>query len=89
MPILGNRYGGLSGPAIRPIAVRCVYELYEKIHVPLIGVGGVGGWRDATEFLLAGASCIQVGTAVTKGLSVFDEIVRGLRDYMRKKGLEL
>jgi dihydroorotate dehydrogenase (NAD+) catalytic subunit len=85
-PILGNRYGGLSGPAMRPIAVRCVYELYEKVHVPLIGVGGISSWKDAAEFILAGASCVQVGTALTDGLSIFHEIVSGLHDYIIKKG---
>ena len=85
-PILGNRYGGLSGPAMRPVAVRCVYELYEKLHVPLIGVGGITGWKDAAEFILAGASCVQIGTAIVNGLSIFQEIVRGLSDYMMRKG---
>nr|MDO8134392.1 dihydroorotate dehydrogenase [Candidatus Njordarchaeum guaymaensis] len=86
LPILGNRYGGLSGPAIKPIAVRCIYELYENVKVPLIGVGGVDSWEDAVEFFLAGASSIQVGTALAKGLSVFNEIMAGLRGYMRRKG---
>jgi dihydroorotate dehydrogenase (NAD+) catalytic subunit len=85
LPILGNRYGGLSGPAIKPIAVRCVYELYENVRVPIIGVGGISEWRDAAEFLLAGASCIQVGTALVGGLSVFKEIVDGLSQYMKRK----
>jgi dihydroorotate dehydrogenase (NAD+) catalytic subunit len=85
-PVLGNRYGGLSGPAMRPVAVRCVYELYEKVHVPLIGVGGITGWKDAAEFILAGASCVQIGSAIVNGLSIFGEIVRGLSDYMTRKG---
>jgi dihydroorotate dehydrogenase (NAD+) catalytic subunit len=86
LPILGNRYGGLSGPAIKPIAVRCIYELYESVKIPLVGVGGVASWEDAVEFLLAGASSIQVGTALARGLSVFGEIVAGIRAYMRRKG---
>jgi dihydroorotate dehydrogenase (NAD+) catalytic subunit len=86
LPILGNRYGGLSGPAIKPVAVRCVYELYENVKVPLVGVGGIDSWEDAVEFFLAGASSIQVGTALARGLSVFDEIIAGLRAYMRRKG---
>lgn len=88
LPILGNRYGGLSGPAMKPIALRCVYELYEKVRVPIIGVGGISGWRDAVEFLLAGASCIQIGTALIKGLSVFKEILEGLTSYMKKKSFK-
>lgn len=85
IPILGNRYGGLSGPAIKPIALRCVYELYENVKVPIIGVGGIRGWRDAAEFFLAGASCIQVGTGLVNGLSVFKETIEGLSQYMRRK----
>jgi dihydroorotate dehydrogenase (NAD+) catalytic subunit len=86
LPILGNRYGGLSGPAIKPIAVRCIYELYENVKVPLIGVGGVDSWEDAVEFFLAGASAVQIGTAIVKGLSIFKEIVAGLHSYMKRKG---
>jgi dihydroorotate dehydrogenase (NAD+) catalytic subunit len=86
LPVLGNRYGGLSGPAIKPIALRCVYELYEKLKIPIIGVGGISGWRDAAEFFLAGASCIQVGTALVNGVSVFNEIINGLSEYMKTKG---
>jgi dihydroorotate dehydrogenase (NAD+) catalytic subunit len=85
VPVLGNRYGGLSGPAIKPIALRCVYELYEKLRIPIIGVGGISGWRDAAEFFLAGASCIQVGTALVNGLSIFNEILNGLSQYMKTK----
>jgi dihydroorotate dehydrogenase (NAD+) catalytic subunit len=88
LPILGNRYGGLSGPAMKTIAIRCIYEIYEEVNVPLIGVGGISCWRDAAEFLLAGASCVQVGTAIANGLSVFGEIVNGLSDYMKKKGFK-
>lgn len=85
-PILGNRYGGLSGPAIKPIAVRCIYELFENVKIPLIGVGGIDSWEDAIEFLLAGASAIQIGTGLIKGLTVFNEIVAGITGYMKKKG---
>ncbi|MCK4424450.1 dihydroorotate dehydrogenase, partial [Candidatus Bathyarchaeota archaeon] len=63
-PILSNKIGGLSGPAIKPIAVRCVYEIYEIVTVPIIGCGGITSWRDAVGFLLAGASAVQIGTAV-------------------------
>jgi dihydroorotate dehydrogenase (NAD+) catalytic subunit len=78
-PVLANKFGGLSGPAIKPIAVRCIYEIYEKVKVPIFGCGGVTSWKDATEFLLAGASAVHVGTAVaTKGLKVFKSIVKGI-----------
>ena len=63
-PILANRIGGLSGPAIKPIAVRCVYEIYGEVDVPIVGCGGVTSWRDAVEFMLAGASAVQVGSGI-------------------------
>jgi dihydroorotate dehydrogenase (NAD+) catalytic subunit len=86
-PILSNKVGGLSGPAVKPIAVRCVYEIYEQVRVPIVGCGGVTDWRDAVELLLAGASAVQIGTAVaTKGPGVFKAVTRGLDAYLKKKG---
>ena len=64
MPILSNIKGGLSGPAIKPIALRCVYDIYESVKMPIFGCGGITDWRDAVEFLLAGASAVQIGTAI-------------------------
>ncbi|MEM2118390.1 MAG: dihydroorotate dehydrogenase [Candidatus Bathyarchaeia archaeon] len=87
MPILGNKLGGLSGSAIKPIAVRCVYDIYERVKVPIIGCGGIASWRDAVEFFLAGASAVQIGTAIAiEGLSVFRRVTRGLDAYLRCKG---
>lgn len=86
-PILANRIGGLSGPAIKPIAVRCVYEIYREVDVPVVGCGGIATWRDAVEFMLAGASAVQVGTAIAfRGLKVFKSINRGINLYLKKKG---
>jgi len=86
LPILSNKLGGLSGPAIKPIAVRCVYELYEQIKVPIIGCGGITNWRDAVEFLLAGASAIQIGTFIAvKGPNVFKAVANGIERYLKKK----
>jgi dihydroorotate dehydrogenase (NAD+) catalytic subunit len=87
-PILSNVYGGYSGPAIRPIAVRVVYELYEAFPgVPIIGVGGVDGWEAALELILAGASAVGVGSAIAeKDLAIFEEIVRGFKEYMEREG---
>lgn len=86
MPILSNKFGGLSGPAIKPIALRCVYEIYEKVKVPIIGCGGITNWRDAVEFFLAGASAVQIGTAIAmKGVSVFGAVVKGIKAYLRRK----
>jgi dihydroorotate dehydrogenase (NAD+) catalytic subunit len=84
MPILGNRVGGLSGPAIKPVALRCVYDVYERVRVPIMGCGGVVDWRDAVEFLLAGASAVQIGTAVSfKGPNVFRSVALGIERYLR------
>jgi dihydroorotate dehydrogenase (NAD+) catalytic subunit len=89
MPILSNKIGGLSGPAIKPIAIRCVYEIYEHVKVPIIGCGGITNWRDAVEFLLAGASAVQIGTAVAqKGPNVFRAVTRGIDVYLKRKGFE-
>jgi dihydroorotate dehydrogenase (NAD+) catalytic subunit len=87
MPVLANKVGGLSGPAVKPIALRCVYDIYEQIKVPIIGCGGVTDWRDAVEFLLAGASAVQIGTAVaTEGPEVFRTIAHGIDAYLEDKG---
>ncbi len=87
-PILSNKKGGLSGPAIKPVAIRCVYELYERVKAPIIGCGGITSWRDAVEMMLAGASAVQIGTAIAlKGPSVFKAVARGLNAYLKRKGL--
>jgi dihydroorotate dehydrogenase (NAD+) catalytic subunit len=88
-PILANKVGGLSGPAVKPIALRCVYDIYERVKIPIIGCGGITNWTDAVEFLLAGASAVQIGTAIaTKGTSVFKSVTRGLDAYLERKGFE-
>ena len=87
-PILSNKFGGLSGTPIKPIALRCVYEISSKFDIPIIGCGGVSTWEDAIEFFLAGASAIQVGSAVgDRWVNVFDEINQGILQYMEKKGI--
>ena len=85
LPILANIRGGLSGAAIKPVALRCVYDIAELFDVPIIGCGGVTDWRDAVEFFLAGASAVQVGTAVAENPEVFNAITRGVETYLRKK----
>ncbi|MEM4443819.1 MAG: dihydroorotate dehydrogenase PyrD [Thermofilum sp.] len=87
-PVLSNVYGGYSGPAIRPIAVRVVYELYERFpETPIIGVGGVDSWEGAVEMLLAGATAVGVGSAIAlKDLEIFREIAEGLRKYLESEG---
>ncbi len=85
-PSLSNCYGGLSGSAIRPIALRCVYELSEKLNLPIIGCGGVSTWEHAVQFLLAGASAVQVGTATLGKFAIFNEINLGILSYLERKG---
>ncbi|MBP1929843.1 dihydroorotate dehydrogenase (NAD+) catalytic subunit [Methanolinea mesophila] len=73
-PVLGNRFGGLSGRSIFPIAVRCVYELYEACSIPIIGCGGVSSAGDVIEMMMAGATAVQIGSAVHSDLRVFERI---------------
>jgi dihydroorotate dehydrogenase (NAD+) catalytic subunit len=88
-PLLANKFGGLSGPAIKPIAVRCVYDIYRSVDVPVIGCGGVSCWQDAIELMLAGASAVQIGTAIAfKGPEVFSSVTQGIDDYIRRKGFK-
>jgi dihydroorotate dehydrogenase (NAD+) catalytic subunit len=86
-PVLSNINGGLSGPAIKPVALRCVYDIREELpDVPIIGCGGITNWRDAVEFLLAGASAVQIGTAIAlEDIEVFQAITKGVEVYLRKK----
>jgi dihydroorotate dehydrogenase (NAD+) catalytic subunit len=87
MPVLSHKVGGLSGEAIKPIALRCVYEIYEQTKKPIIGCGGITNPQDALEFMLAGASAIQVGTAIAfKKTSGFTKITNGIQSYLKRKG---
>jgi len=86
-PLLSHKIGGLSGPAIKPVAVRCVYEISSKYDIPVIGCGGVSTWEDAVEFILAGASAVQIGSAVgDRWIDVFSEVNDGIANYMKRKG---
>jgi dihydroorotate dehydrogenase (NAD+) catalytic subunit len=88
-PILANRIGGLSGPAIRPIGVRCVYEIFEAVKIPVIGVGGITSGMDALEYIMAGASAVQIGTAVwSEGLEVFNKTCKEMLRFMVENGIE-
>lgn len=88
-PLLANKFGGLSGPAIKPIAVRCVYDVYRAVDVPVIGCGGITSWQDAVEILMAGASAVQIGTAIAyKGLEIFRNVTSGIKSYLERKGFK-
>ncbi|MGB7218381.1 MAG: dihydroorotate dehydrogenase [Vicinamibacterales bacterium] len=83
-PKISNVFGGLSGPAIRPIAVRMVYECHEAVKIPIIGMGGIADARDALEFMIAGASAVQVGTANFVDPFIWPKLIDGISDYMRR-----
>ncbi|HVL66249.1 MAG TPA: dihydroorotate dehydrogenase [Vicinamibacterales bacterium] len=87
-PKLTNIVGGLSGPAIRPIAVRMVYECRQAVTIPIIGMGGIACADDVLEFMIAGASAVQVGTANFVDPFIWDKLLHGLRAYMQRHALE-
>jgi dihydroorotate dehydrogenase (NAD+) catalytic subunit len=86
-PVLGNRFGGYSGPGIKPVGVRCVYEIANAVKIPVIGVGGIENGRDAVEYAMAGASAVQVGSAVwRRGLGVFGDIGGEIQVFLDTRG---
>ena len=87
-PILHNNVGGLSGPAIFPVAVRMVWQCYNAVKIPIIGMGGISTWEDAVEMMMAGASAIQMGTAIFTDPWSPIKVIEGLNDYMDKNGIK-
>ena len=86
-PVLSHETGGVSGPAIRPIAVRCVRDLCRAVDVPVVAMGGVTTGRDMVEMILVGATAVGIGSAIHyRGMEVFREVCEGLRDYMERHG---
>jgi len=81
-PLLGNITGGLSGPAIRPLALYCVYEVYRSVDIPIIGMGGIACWRDAVEFILAGATAVAVGMYNFVNPLIMAEVIEGVDRYL-------
>ena len=86
-PILANTFGGLSGPAIRPVAVRMVWQVSQAIDLPIIGMGGITTWQDAVEFLLAGATAVSIGTGNFINPQAPLEVLQGIEAYCEKHGL--
>jgi len=86
-PMISNVVGGLSGPAIRPIAVRMVYECHQAVKIPIIGMGGIADARDALEFIVAGATAVQVGTANFVDPFIWTKLLDGLQDYLERHRL--
>lgn len=87
-PVFNNVTAGLSGPAIKPIALRMVYEVCKAVNIPVIGMGGITNARDVIEFIMAGASCVQIGTANFINPRIGEEIVKELEDFMDKRGIK-
>jgi len=87
-PLLGNKYGGLSGPAIRPIALHMVYSVAGAVEIPVVGMGGIATASDALQFIMAGASAVEVGTANLTDPNAPLEILEGIEEFMAKEGVE-
>lgn len=88
MPVLKNITGGLSGPAIKPVALRMVYEIVKRVKIPVIGIGGIINYRDALEFFIIGARAIQVGTATLVHPCSAIEIIEGIENYLKEKKID-
>lgn len=86
-PVLHNNTGGLSGPAVFPVAVRMVRQVYKRVKIPVVGMGGITSWQDAAELMLAGASAVQVGTALFSDPYVPVKITEGLARYLDENGI--
>jgi dihydroorotate dehydrogenase (NAD+) catalytic subunit len=83
-PVLDFTIGGLTGPAIKPIAIRCVHEIYQHVSIPIIGIGGISTGRDAIEMMMAGAAIVGIGSAVYyRGVSVFKKINDEIEDWLK------
>ena len=88
-PYLGNKEGGVTGPGILPIAVRCVYDIYKAVKIPIIGMGGVSKWQDVVEIMLAGATLVGVGTATYyKGMGIYESLKKELAGYMSENKIK-
>lgn len=88
-PVLGNKMGGVSGLLLKPIAVRCVYQIYQAVKIPIIGVGGISTGADVIEMMMAGASAVEIGSAFyTRGPKVFKKISQEIRNWLQKNHYE-
>ncbi len=87
-PILSNVYGGVSGPPLKPIGLRLVYEVRKEMDIQIIGVGGIETYEDALEYIMAGANAFQIGTALMKyGRGIFDQVTRGILEFMKENNI--
>jgi len=87
-PLLSTITGGLSGPAVKPIALRMVWQVYNSVKIPIVGLGGIMNWKDAVEFMLAGATAVQIGTANFIDPTVTEKVSQGIDDYLDRHGFK-
>jgi len=87
-PMLANTMGGMSGPAIKPVALRCVYQCYKAVRIPIIGMGGIGSGEDAVEFMMAGATGVAVGTAHFVNPRITMDVLEGITNYMERYNVD-
>ncbi len=89
-PVLAFKKGGLSGPMVKPIAVRCVYDIYERVNIPIIGLGGISCGEDAIEMIMAGASLVGIGSAVKyRGINVFQYVNDEMNQWLGHHGTSI
>ena len=86
-PVFNNVYAGLSGPAIKPIALRMVHQVAHAVNIPVMGIGGITTWQDAIEFIMAGATTLQVGTASFMNPAIAVDIIDGMEAYLEKNNI--
>lgn len=86
-PVLGNIYGGLSGPAVKPVALRMVHQVYKGVNIPIMGLGGIMTGTDAIEFMMAGAQAVQVGVATMVDPTAISRIAREMSEYVEQYNL--
>ena len=86
-PVFDNVYAGLSGPAVRPISLRMTHQVAHAVKIPVMGIGGIAAWRDAVEFIMAGATAVQVGTATFTKPDIALDIIEGIEAFMEKEGI--
>jgi len=88
-PVLANKFGGLSGPAVKPIALKCVYQIFEAVKIPILGMGGISTGKDAIEFVMAGATAVGIGSGVHyRGIDVFKKVCDEMEQWMRENRLD-
>lgn len=87
-PLLGNTFGGFSGPAVKPVALRMVYQVYKAVNIPIVGMGGISSTEDALEFIMAGASMVSLGTGIFFNPVLPVEVAEGLQKYCEENNIE-